>query len=67
MRVNHILAVAAVLAIAAGLKLVFSPPMKAAADITLVPSMNVLQMQANHRNLAIQKMQDMTLVFVDGD
>jgi len=41
--------------------------MKAAADITLVPRMNVMQMQANHRNLAIQKMQDMTFVFADGD
>jgi hypothetical protein len=67
MRVSHILAVAAVLVFAVGLKLAFSPPMKAAADITLVPRMNVMQMQANHRDLAVQKMQDMTFVFSDGD
>lgn len=67
MRVSHILAVAAVLVFAVGLKLAFSPPMKAAADITLVPRMNVMQMQANHRDLAVQKMQDMTFVFADGD
>ena len=67
MRVNHILAIAAVLVIGVGLKVVLSPPMKAAADITPAPSMNVLQMQADHRNLAVQKMQDMTLVFTQGD
>ena len=67
MRVSHILAVAAVLVFAVGLKLAFSPPMKAAADITLVPRMNVMQMQANHRDLVIQKMQDMAFVFADGD
>jgi hypothetical protein len=46
MRGSHILAVAAVLVVAVALKLAFSPPMKAAADITVVPRMNVMQMQA---------------------
>jgi len=63
--VHHALAVAAVVIIAVGVKLPFSPPIKAEADITPAVTMNVLQMQSRHPNLPIQKMSDMTFVFAD--
>jgi hypothetical protein len=64
MRVHHILAVAAVVLMAVGVKLVFFPPIKAEADIA---SMNVLKMQTDHRNMPAQKIHDMAFVFADGD
>jgi len=67
MRVHHILAVAAVVVIVAGAKLMLSSPITAEADIGNIPTMNVLQMQTDHRNMPVRKMRDMTFVFVDGD
>lgn len=66
MRVHHIIAVAAVVALGVGVKLVFFPPMKAEADIKNLPTMNILQMQTGRRNLPLQKIEDMTFVFADG-
>jgi hypothetical protein len=67
MRAHHVLAVAAMVAVGVGAKLVLSQPMKAEADIPPVASMNVLQMQIDHRNMAVQKIHDMTFVFAVGD
>jgi hypothetical protein len=67
MRVHHILAVAAVVLMAVGVKLVFFPPIKAEADIARIASMNVLKMQTDHRNMPAQKIHDMAFVFADGD
>jgi hypothetical protein len=68
MRIHHVIAVVAVLAIGFGAKQFFFPPVKADADIIPSVSMNVLQMQhdINMNNLSVQKMRDMTFVF-DGD
>jgi regulatory helix-turn-helix LysR family protein len=68
MRVHHALAVAAVIIGIVGVKLLFSPPIKAEAEIP--PGMNVLQLQANHpnmKNMPVQDIHDMTFVFADGD
>lgn len=67
MRVHHVLAVAAVVIVAVGLKLLFSTSIQAEADVTPAVTMNVLQMQSNHPNLPVQKMSDMTFVFADGN
>lgn len=67
MRVRHGLALAAVVVIALGAKLVFSSPMKAEADITPIPRLNVMQMQTSLRDMPVQKIRDMTFVFADGD
>lgn len=64
MRVHYILAVAAVAPIVVGMKLMLSPPMKAEGGLT---SMKVLQMQSDRQDLPIQKIRDMTFVFVDKD
>jgi hypothetical protein len=53
--------------IGVGAKLVLSQPMKAEADITPIAGMNVLQMQIDQRNMAVQKINDMTFVFAAGD
>ena len=66
MRVHHIIAVAAVVALGVGAKFVFFPPMKAEANIKNFPTMNILQMQTGRRNMPLQKIEDMTFVFTDG-
>ena len=65
MRLHHVIAVVAVLAVGFGAKQLFFPPMKAEADISPSFSMNVLQMHhhMNVKTLPVQKMHDMTFVF----
>jgi hypothetical protein len=67
MRVHHVLAVAAVILVSVGAKLMLFPPIKAEADITSNPGMNVLQMEANHHNMPVLKIHDMTFVFANED
>ena len=63
MRIHHIIAVVAVLVVGLGGKQFFFPPIKAEANIPSA-SMNIFQMQNDHpRNLAVQKMHDMTFVY----
>jgi hypothetical protein len=72
MRARYVITVIAVLVFGLGAKQYFSPPLKALADINAIPgaSMNILQMHIDHPNkkdLPAQKMQDMSVVFPDGD
>lgn len=67
MRVRHGLVVAAVILIAIGVKLMSSRPIRAEAHITPIPAVNVMQMQTSPRNMPVQKIRDMTFVFVDGE
>jgi cytochrome b subunit of formate dehydrogenase len=63
MRIHHIIAVVAVLVVGLGGKQFFFPPIKAEANIPSA-SMDIFQMQHDHaRNLAVQKMHDMTFVY----
>lgn len=66
MRIHHVIAVIAVFVVGFGAKQLFFSPMKAEATTDPSVSMNVLQMHhdINMNNLPVQKMHDMTFVFV---
>jgi molybdenum-dependent DNA-binding transcriptional regulator ModE len=65
MRTHHFIAVIVVLVIGFGAKQFLFPPKQAEADIGTIPTMNVLQMHSDidMKNLPVQKMNDMSLVF----
>jgi hypothetical protein len=68
MRAHHAIAIAAVLLVGFGLKLVFfSAP--AGADVASVKNVgvDVSQMHRNIKNLPAEKFHDMTFVFSEGD
>jgi hypothetical protein len=71
MRVRHIVAIAAIVVIGFGVKvLVSSTRAQANLDTPKSVSMNVLQMQRDHpnmKNIPVQKLHDTTFVFSDGD
>ena len=63
MRARSVLAITAIIIIIIGVKVFVVSPRQAEADI---PRMNMLQMQTNHpnmKNMPVQKMHDMSLVF----
>ena len=65
MRAHHVIAVVAVILIGLGAKQFVFPPKHAEAYTIPSASMNVLQMHGDMdtKNLAAQKMHDMTFVF----
>ena len=63
MRPHHVIAVFVVLVIGVGAKELLFPPKLAQADLNPSANMDVLQMQRNMHNLAVQKMHDATFVF----
>ncbi len=72
MRLNHAIAVVAVLVIGLGIKQFLFPVMEAEADIHAVPSvsMKVLQMHFDHpkiNSLPVEKVHDMTFVYSEND
>jgi hypothetical protein len=69
MRVHHIVAVIVILVIALASKQFFLPAIKVAGGTNANPpaSMNVLQMQIDKKDLAVEKVHDMAAVFADGD
>src|SRR5271170_1797029 len=69
MRIHHIVAVIVILVIALASKQFFLPAIKVAAGTNGNPpaSMNVLQMQIDKKDLAVEKVDDMAAVFADGD
>jgi hypothetical protein len=69
MRAHHAIAVVTVILVAFGLKLTFFPAPIAEADVASVKSVNIdiSQMHQNIKNLPVEKSNDMTSVFSDGD
>jgi len=67
MRVHHAIAIVAVVLIGFGLKLTFfsAPPAEAVPVEGM--RMDIFQMHQNIRDLAEQRMHDMTFVFSEGD
>lgn len=67
MRARSVLAVIAIIIITIVVKVFIVSPRHAEADI---PGMNALQMHSNYpniKNMPVQKMHDMSLVFSDND
>ena len=67
MRVRSVLAVTAIIIIIIGVKVFVVSPRHAEADI---PSMSALQMHTNYpniKNMPVQRMHDMSLVFSEND
>jgi len=70
MRPHHLIAIAVVILIGFGARPLFFPTPTADADASAVTGMNVHQMHVDYPNmkdLAEQKMRDMTFVFSPGD
>lgn len=67
MRARNLLVVTAIVITIIGVKLFIVSPRQAEADI---PNMNVLQMHVHHpniKNMPVQRMDDMSLVFSKND
>lgn len=67
MRARSVLAITAIIIITIGVKLFIVSPRQAEADI---PRMNMLQMHTNYpniKNMPVQRMDDMSLVFSKND
>ncbi len=69
MRAHHVIAVVAAILIGVGVKLMFFTAPTAEADALSVKSVgvDVAQLHQNTKNLSVQKLHDMSLVFPGGD
>ena len=69
MRAHHVIAVVAVILVGVGVKLIFFTAPTAEADPLFIKSVgvDVSQLHQNVKNLPVQKLHDMSLVFPDGD
>ncbi len=69
MRAHHAIAIVAAILVGFGLKLTFfSAPIDVAhAGFVKTVSMDISEMQQSIKNLPVEKFQDMTFVFSDGD
>ena len=69
MRAHHVIAVVAVILVGVGVKLIFFTAPTAEADPLSIKSVgvDVSQLHQNAKNLPVQKLHDMSLVFPAGD
>ena len=69
MRAHHAIGIVAVILVGFGLKVLFFSAPLAEADLRSVRSvgMDIYQMHQNKKNLAEQKIHDMTFVFSEAD
>jgi hypothetical protein len=68
MRAHHAIAIAAVILVGFGLKLIFFSAPIAEADVGSVKSvsMDIFQIHQNNKNLPVENFSDLTFVFSDG-
>lgn len=69
MRTHHVIAFVAVILVGFGVKLIFFSELTAEAKPLSVKSVSIdiSEVQRNTKNVPVQKIHDMTFVFVDGD
>jgi hypothetical protein len=68
MHAHHAIAIAAVILVGFGLKLIFFSAPIAEADVGSVKSvsMDIFQIHQNNKNLPVENFSDLTFVFSDG-